>query len=72
MAAKHKPIAEQLRKAISGAEDSGISRYRIAAATGMSRSQISRIADGVTIPKLDTAEAIANAIGYLINLQLKP
>lgn len=69
MAKKPKPIAEQLRQAIADADKAGVSGYRIAQLTGMSRSQIHSIANGKTVPKLDTAERIAAAIGHTFLLQ---
>jgi transcriptional regulator with XRE-family HTH domain len=56
-------IVEQLRKAIRQAERVGMTRYQISKATGMPQSQVGRIASGETVPKLDTAERIALAIG---------
>jgi transcriptional regulator with XRE-family HTH domain len=56
-------IVEQLRKAIARAERAGMTRYQISKVTGMPQSQVGRIASGETVPKLDTAERIAQAIG---------
>jgi transcriptional regulator with XRE-family HTH domain len=56
-------IAEDLRTAIAQAERRGMTRYAIAKAAKMPRSQLTRIASGETVPKLDTAERIALVIG---------
>lgn len=61
-------VAEELRLAIAQAERSGMTRYAIAKATGMPQSQIGRVASGETVPKLDTAERIASAIGYRLTI----
>ncbi len=53
----------QLRAAIARAEDGGMSRYAIAKAAGLDHSAIRRVADGNVIPRLDTAERIAAAVG---------
>jgi len=62
-------IAAKLRKAIAQADRRGISQADIARESGMSRSQVSRVASGATTPTLDTAERIAKVIGYRINLE---
>ena len=56
-------IAGDLRKAIAQAEKRGMTRYAIAKAAKMPRSQLTRIAKGETVPKVDTAERIALVIG---------
>ena len=56
-------IAGDLRKAIAQAEKRGMTRYAIAKAARMPRSQLTRIATGETVPKVDTAERIALVIG---------
>ena len=63
MSRRQTPIAEQLRKAIRQAERNGVTRYRMAKAANMQQAQFGRIADGVNVPKLDTADRIAKAIG---------
>ena len=56
-------IADELRKAIAQAERRGVTRYAIAKAARMPQSQVGRIASGESVPKLDTAERIAQVIG---------
>ena len=63
MSKKTMGIAGDLRKAIAEAEKRGITRYAIAKAAKMPRSQLTRIATGETVPKVDTAERIALVIG---------
>jgi DNA-binding phage protein len=65
--AKKTSIAEELRAAIAKAEAKGMSRYAIAKAAGLRTSVVARIADG-TLPRLDTAEKIAGAIGLRLTL----
>ena len=67
---KSKGIAHELRRAIRQVEKRGLTRYQIAKAAGMPQSQVGRIASGESIPKLDTAERIALAIGYRLILRL--
>jgi len=55
-----------LRNAIKAAEKRGVKQSQIAAIAGMPRSQLSRIAKGESIPRLDTAERIAAAVGCRI------
>jgi DNA-binding phage protein len=57
------PIAEQLRRAIKDAERRGMSRYAIAKAAGIGTTQLKLIAEGNNVPRIDTAEKIASAIG---------
>lgn len=63
-----KTIAAELRRAIAQAERKGMTRYAIAKAAKMPRSQMTRIASGENVPKLDTAERVAQVIGYRIAL----
>lgn len=63
MSKKTTSIAGDLRKAIAQAEKRGMTRYAIAKAAKMPRSQLTRIATGETVPKVDTAERIALVIG---------
>ena len=63
MSKKTMGIAGDLRKAIAQAEKRGMTRYAIAKAAKMPRSQLTRIAKGETVPKVDTAERIALVIG---------
>lgn len=63
MSNRSKNIVEELRRAIAQAEKRGVTRYQIAKLTGMPQSHVGRIATGETVPKLDTAERIAKAIG---------
>jgi len=69
MPRKPKPIADQLVQAMTAAERRGITRYKIAQATGISESTLGRIVNSGNMPKLDTAEAIAEAIGYRLRLE---
>jgi transcriptional regulator with XRE-family HTH domain len=57
------PTVQQLQKAIALAQRRGMTRYAIAKSAGMKQAQLSRIADGENVPRLDTAERIAKAIG---------
>lgn len=71
MAKKQKPIVQQLRDAITAAEKAGTTRYRIAKESGVLASQLSRLMradDKARIPRLDTAEKIAKAIGLQLNI----
>jgi transcriptional regulator with XRE-family HTH domain len=66
-----KSIVQRLKDEIRKADKRGISRYRIAKRTGLSEAQLSRMMNakaGKGIPKLDTAERIAQAIGCKIIL----
>lgn len=65
---KHASIIVQLRRAIAQAERRGLTRYRIAQTTGLSQSMLSRFMAGENVPKLDTAERIAQAIGRRLTL----
>ena len=60
-------ITEQLRAEIAKAEQRGMSRYAIAKAAGLPYSQVYNVAEG-TIPRLDTAEKIARALGLPLYL----
>jgi transcriptional regulator with XRE-family HTH domain len=66
MSKKPKSIADELRKAIAKAERAGQTKYAIAKAAGMPRSMMTRIASGESVPTLDTAQRIADAIGCRI------
>ncbi len=59
----------QLRAAIARAEAGGMTRYAIAKAVGVDHSQIRRVAEGLTVPRLDTAERIAAAIGCRVSIE---
>jgi DNA-binding phage protein len=61
-------IAEQLRRAIARAEKKGLTRYRIARLASMTESQVKRVAEAVTCPRLDTAARLADAIGLRLAL----
>jgi len=63
MSKRIKSVADDLRKAIARAERRGVTRYAIAKLAEMPRSQLTRIATGETVPRLDTAARIAKAIG---------
>ncbi len=64
-------IVAELRRAIAEAEKLGTSRAMMAAAAGMPRAMIYRIADGETLPRIDTAERLANAMGLQLRLVSK-
>jgi len=68
MSKRTKSIADELRQVIAEAEKRGMTRYAIAKAAKMPRSQMTRIASGENIPKLDTAERIVGVIGYKLAL----
>ena len=65
---KTKPLADSLRNEIRRAERRGITQYRIAKESGVSAGQLSRLMHGKVVPRLDTAERIARAIGCEIRL----
>ncbi len=71
MSKRQVKAAEQLRRAIRAAEARGVTQYQIAKAAGMQRSQIKRIAEGLTTPALDTAQRIADVIGVSIVIVAK-
>lgn len=64
-------IGDDLLRAIAKAERKGQTRYAIAKAGGLALPVLVRIANGTTIPRLDTAAKIANAIGYTLTLVTK-
>ena len=68
MSKQIKSVADDLRRAITQAEKRGMTRYAIAKAAGMPQSQVGRIASGESVPKLDTAERIASAIGCRLSI----
>jgi transcriptional regulator with XRE-family HTH domain len=57
-----------LRNAIRDAESRGITRYRIAKVSGVDETNLSRIMAGQIVPRMDTAERIAAALGCSIQL----
>jgi transcriptional regulator with XRE-family HTH domain len=63
-----KSIFKQLQQAIKQAERAGMSRYAIAKAAGIALPVLVRIANGGTIPRLDTAEKIAKALGKTLTI----
>jgi DNA-binding phage protein len=63
---KSNDVAAELRKALARAQRQGQTLYRIAKLARMHQSQLGRVASGETVPKLDTAERIARAIGCRI------
>jgi transcriptional regulator with XRE-family HTH domain len=69
--AKKTSIAEELRAAIAKAEAKGMTRADIAKAAGMARQMVYRIADGKTIPRLDTAERLALGLNLMLRLVTK-
>jgi len=62
MSKRQASIVTELKKAIKAAERRGVTRSKIAAAAGIPRSQLGRIADGENVPRLDSAERILAAI----------
>ncbi len=67
---RQKSITQRLRTAIAQAEKHGQSRYAIAKAAQIRYGQLCRIAEGENLPRLDTAEKIAKAIGLRLELIL--
>ena len=67
MPRKPRPMIEQLRTAIAKAEKGGVTRYQIAQRSGLSQSTLLKIMAG-SVPRLDTAEKIAAAIGCRLTL----
>jgi transcriptional regulator with XRE-family HTH domain len=65
---KQPDIGEQLRQAIAQAERRGMTRAQVAILSGMTDSQIKRVAEGESRPRIDTAARIAHVIGYRIEL----
>ena len=61
-------MVDELRRAIAAAEKRGVTRYQIAKAARMQTSQVTRVAGGETIPRLDTAERIAEAVGLALRM----
>ncbi|MCC6421592.1 MAG: helix-turn-helix transcriptional regulator [Gemmataceae bacterium] len=68
MSKRKTSVAVELRKAIRAAERRGQTQYAIAKAAGVSPSVLARIARGENLPRLDTAERIAAAIGQRLTL----
>jgi transcriptional regulator with XRE-family HTH domain len=68
MPRRPKPVDEQLRQAIAKARRNGMTWATLCEATGMSISHARSVADGRTIPRLDTAENIANALNLKLYL----
>ncbi len=71
MAARSKTLQRQLIDAVKRAERSGLTRYRLAKLTGLSEAGLSHFVKGHKIPKTDTADRIADALGYRITLTPK-
>ncbi|HEY1687176.1 MAG TPA: helix-turn-helix transcriptional regulator [Tepidisphaeraceae bacterium] len=65
---KRAQITKELKDAIALAEKRGMSRYAIAKAAGIRLPVLVRIANGGTIPRLDTAEKIAGALGKRLTI----
>lgn len=68
MPRKPRPIADQLRAAITKAEKRGITRYRIAKEAGIGQSTLSQFMSTDRQLRLDIAERIAEAIGQKLIL----
>jgi len=71
MAIKPTATTKQLLKAIRDAEKAGVTRYQISKLSGVSQAQICRMMQGQRLPRLDTAERLANAIGMKLILVSK-
>ena len=67
MVRKHKQIVQALCDAVKG---SPLTPYRISQMSGTSQAQLSRMVKRSNLPRLDTAEKIAEAMGY--HIVLKP
>ena len=66
---RRKNVADKLRAAIARAERKGMTRYRIAQVSGVSQCTLGRfVNDDDRQLRLDVAEAIAEAIGYRLDL----
>ena len=68
MPRKPKPLADQLRAAIAAAEKQGVTRYQISKDSGVAASALSRLVSGERSVSIESAEAIAQAIGYQVRL----
>jgi len=68
MPQKPTTITKELLKAIRDAEKRGITRYQIAKVSGVSEAQLSKMVKRLHVPKIDTAEKIAKALGLKIVL----
>jgi len=63
-----KPMLQQLRDAMN---QCGESRYRIAEGSGIAQAVLSRFASGQRGLTVETAERLADYLGYRITLQPK-
>ena len=70
MPRRPKPIDQQLRDAIAQAERRGITRYRLAKLSGVAERNVGMIANGDTIPRLDTADKLVRALGGTFRIEL--
>ncbi len=61
--AKRQNIAEQLRAEIRAAGKRGVTRYKLAALSGVTEGGLSRLMAGENAPRLNTAEQILRALG---------
>jgi DNA-binding phage protein len=68
MAIKPTATTKQLLKAIRDAEKAGVTRYQISKLSGVSQGQLSRMMKLQQLPRLDTAERIAKALGMKLIL----
>ena len=69
---KTTPLTAALIDAIRRYEESGGSRYRLASVSKVSQAQISKLMRGVRRSlRLDTAEKLADSMGYQIALREK-
>ena len=66
MAAKRKPVSDQLRDEILNAE---ISRYRLAKETGLSEAALSRFVNGVCNLSLGSINKVSEVLGLEITKQ---
>ena len=62
-----KPAHEKLATAIAQAERRGVTRYAIARDSGVNKETVANVAEGRVIPRLDTAEKIADVLGLKID-----
>ncbi len=68
MSKRQASIVQELQRAIRAAGKSGTTRYKIAKMTGLSEGALSRFMAGTRLPRIDTAERIAAAVGKRIVL----
>lgn len=52
-------------------EDKGMSQRQLSELSGVPQKTISRIENGIDVPKIDTLAKLAKALGYTIEFSLK-